>query len=387
MYKLTIVFTTNHADTLGNACRLEMVDFLTKHYNSTIITNQIEFITKRFPNESVLSINIKKRKNIPILSEFQYYKRLAEEINNIFSDGVFLFNEDSPCAIWINSPVFQYIHQYGERTIHKNHSFIYFVKKAISQLHHLYALKGFKRSQINFVVSTFLIDMFKQYGINNMVHIPHALDINKFQSPELKNEHAQLRKLKDEGFFIVSYTGWVSENRGFELMLSSIKEAFILNNKVALILAGANNEFSERIETFKKENHMEGIIINYGIIDASLIPGILNYSDVCLSFLEDVPAYRVSPPQKVIEYFASGKPVISNKNKPHEWLVKHEENGFIVNYNRNDVAAVIIKLSQDSALLKKMSQNALKEAYKYDLNYIYGKMVEKINTVLNEYKN
>jgi len=32
-----------------------------------------------------------------------------------------------------------------------------------------------------------------------------------------------------------------------------------------------------------------------------------------------------------------------------------------------------------------MSQNALEEAYKYDINNVYGNMVKKINEVLNEY--
>jgi len=40
MKKLTILFTTSHADTLGNACRLEMVDYLTQHFVTTMLTNQ-----------------------------------------------------------------------------------------------------------------------------------------------------------------------------------------------------------------------------------------------------------------------------------------------------------------------------------------------------------
>ena len=70
------------------------------------------------------------------------------------------------------------------------------------------------------------------------------------------------------------------------------------------------------------------------------------FSDVCLSFLDDVPAHHLSPPQKILEYFAAGKPVICNKIRTHELLVNHGVNGFILEKNPKEMSEIILKLKK-----------------------------------------
>jgi len=41
MKKQTILFTTNHADTLGNANLLEIIKFLIKHFETTVFAYQV----------------------------------------------------------------------------------------------------------------------------------------------------------------------------------------------------------------------------------------------------------------------------------------------------------------------------------------------------------
>ncbi|MBA2881479.1 glycosyltransferase involved in cell wall biosynthesis [Desulfosalsimonas propionicica] len=387
MKKLTIIFTTNHADTLGNACRLDMVEFLTKYFEVTIITNQPEFIKNRFPNELVIPFNSNEKSKLSIVKHYKYQKKLARKINKISSDGVFLFHEDSPAAIWIESPVFQYIHQYGNRGNNKTRSPKEYIKKIISKVNHRQTLRGLKKSRINFVVSTFLIDLFKQEGLTNMAYTPHAMDIDKFQKPLFKKEHQKLKELKDEGYFIVSYTGWVTENRGYQLMMDSIKKAAIQDDKIVLVIAGADAKFSQCIADFQKNNNLEDNIINYGVIDSALIPGILYYSDVCLSLLDsDVPAFQVSPPQKLFEYFAAGKPVICNKVQTHSMFVEDGKTGFLLDMDPLQASKSIKLLKDNEKMHQTMCNNAFKEASKYDINLVYGNMVEKIKDAINEHK-
>ena len=167
-------------------------------------------------------------------------------------------------------------------------------------------------------------------------------------------------------------------------MLDSIKIITQHNNKVVLAVAGADKEFSKRISEFIIKNKLQNNIINFGVVDVSLIPGILYYSDVCLSFLDDVPAYRVSPPQKVIEYFAAGKPVVCNKIETHEWLVEHGKTGYITKMDTAEVANAVLKLMNNNDLYRQISVNALKEANKYDINLIYGNIVDTINKKPNQ---
>ena len=382
---LTIIFTTNHADTLGNSCRLEMIRYLTNAFDTTILTNQPEFIKILFTTCQVFEIDAPEKSKLPLLNNINYWKSIATKVNHISSDVVFMFDNDSPAALWIKYPVFQYVHQYGARSSHKSNWIKESIKNFIAKFNDDLKIQGLRKSSWNFVVSKPIIDILKKRGVTNVEVIPHALELTSYQKPFLSSDHDLLKKLKENGCFLVTYTGWVTENRGIKLMLDSINSAVKQDKKIVLVIAGANEDFSKRIELYKSQNGLESNIVNFGVVDVSLIPGILYYSDVCLSFLDDLPAFHISPPQKVIEYFAAGKPVICNKIEPHEWLVSHNKNGFILNYNADEVSQAIVLLKMDKKLVRLMGDDALETASEYDISLVYGNMVKKIRKILGEH--
>lgn len=382
--KLTIIFTTTHADTLGNACRLEMVDYIAKHFNTTILTNRKNFIENRFPKCKVVEYGIEKLKYLPFISNIFEWIITANSVNKIESDLIFMFDDSSPVALFLNQPVIQYIHQYGERTERSKNSFKSYIIGIVSRFVKFFHINGLKKSKKVFVVSKPIIELLQLNGVSNLVLIPHANDLSKFNNPLITNFHNFLKSLKEDGFFIVTYTGWVTENRGYQLMMDSINELLKNDKKIVLVIAGADLEFCKRISEFQKNKNLGNNIINLGVIDVSLIPGILYYSDICLSFLDDVPAYRISPPQKIIEYFAAGKPVICNKIETHEWLVENGKTGYVLDKDSKQITEAILKLKNDKKLYQTMSENALVESKKYDINIIYGKMVDEMKKVIEQ---
>jgi len=384
MEKLTVLFTTNHANTIGNACRLSIVDYLSKHFFTTIVTNKAEFLANHFPHCKIIGYDKNRHNKIPILSDIFEWRRLVKLINDLDSDLCFMFDDTSAVSNFIKIPVFQYVHQFGVRTNEKTNILKRIYSILASKFIDSFYFSGLKKSKIVFVVSRPIIDILQKNGISNLIHIPHGIELQKFSKPLINDFHLPLKKLKENGCFIITYTGWVTENRGFHLILNSIKEVIQKDKKAVLVIAGADNYYSEKIYEFSKNNNMQNNIINFGIIDSSLIPGILYFSDVCLSFLENnIPAYRISPPQKIIEYFAAGKPVICNKIQTHELLVKDGLTGFITHYDSKEVYYKILCLMRDEKLLKNMSKNALEEARKYDINLVYGNMVKKMREAIN----
>jgi len=384
MRKLIILFTTNHADTLGNACRLEMVDFISRNFNTTIVTNRKDFIEDRYLHCKVIGYKSNKRKSLPIISDIIKWKIIAKIIDNLKSDLCFMFDDTSAVTYFIKVPVFQYVHQYGNRSSKKTNMFKSIYRGLINFVYEKFYLSGLKKSKTVFVVSQPIIEILSNKGVKNLVHIPHGTNIEKFRNPLISDFHNILKEKKELGYFIVTYTGWVTENRGYQLMMDSIKEVVKQDNKIMLIIAGADKIFTHKIEEFSESNNLQDNIINFGIIDVSLIPGILYYSDVCLSFLDDVPAYRISPPQKVVEYFAAGKPVICNKIETHEMLVSHRKNGFVLDYKAKEVSKAILELKDNQSLLNEMSSNAKLEAIKHDINLVYGNLVNKMKESLDE---
>jgi len=378
---MLVVYNSYFYGTLGIPCRLEMIKFLMSFFDITIITNYPSFIKKAFPNSKILDMNIRKKTNIPVLSRLLYYKKISTIVNSNIADVVFLFENEAPSSIWSKYPVVLYVAQYGNRSSKK----YFWIKKIIHSVFNFLEMKGMKKSKINFVVSKPIIEILHKKGIDNHQLLPHCINLKKYQIPYLAKEHAHLKKIKKNNFFIVSYTGSVTENRGFKLMLDSVMKAIHKDRKIFFVIAGANEKFSRKIKDYQKKYKLENNIYNYGIVDISLIPGILFYSDVCFSFLEDIPAYRMSPPQKVVEYFAAGKPVICNKIETHEWLVDHKKNGLILDYKSNDVSKAILRLKRNTNLLKEMSNNAGETALKYDINSVYRKLVKTINKNLDEH--
>jgi len=382
MKKLAIIFTTSHADTLGNACRLEMVDFIFEYFETIIITNNVEFIKERFHGCRVIGYESKNNKSFPLISDYFEWKKLGKLVNNSKSDLCFMFDDTSPVANYMNVPTFQYVHQYGNR-VRKKESLIKSIFRFIlSFIFEKIYLLGLKKSKTVFVVSKPIIHILIKKGVKNLIHTPHGINIEKFSDPLINDFHIALKEKKKRGYFIVTYTGWVTENRGFQLMMDSLKETVKVDKKIALVIAGADAEFSRRIKEFSEANDLQDNILNFGVIDVSLIPGILYFSDVCISFLDDVPAYHISPPQKVIEYFASGKPVICNKIEPHEWLVEDGKTGYILDKDPIEVSKAILKLKTDKELHKTMCKNARYESQKYDINKVYSIMIEKLNETI-----
>lgn len=387
MIKLTIIFTAQNARTLGNNSRIEMIRYFAKHFNICIITNKKAFIKKQFNNCRIVGIENNRKIKFPFLSDLFLWKNIAKVTNEIGADFVFMIVDTSPVTLWLPLPVFQYVHQYGRRS-EKRENFVKMIYRLIlKQFYDYFYINGLRKSSAVFVVSKPIIELLKSKGVKNLIHTPHGVDLNKFQNPLINEFHGKLKVLKSNGYFIITYTGWVTENRGYQLMMDSIKEITKMDKNVVLVIAGADKKFSDRTVDFARENHLEDNILNLGILDASLIPGILHLSDVCLSFLDDVPAFKISPPQKVIEYFAAGKPVICNKIQTHEWLVEDGVTGFVTKYTAKDVSDKVLKLMRDKELLKTMSQNAFKESQNYDINTIYGNMVNQIKEELNVHKN
>lgn len=383
MIKAAVIFTTYHPDTIGNACRIEMMNYLSHNFDISVFTNQVSFVKLVIPKVKVIELPKHKVTKITPITDLFYFHKVAMIINNDYK-FIFMFDDTAKVALWSKIDVFQYVHQYGIRSNEKSNSLLFILKSLLSIINDYFYIKGLISSKVNFIVSQPIIDILKEKKVNNYYLIPHGINISKFRQPIITKEHQELKRIKESGYFIITYSGWVSKNRGLKLMLDCIKECIKIDNKIILVIAGAEADHGIEIETFAKQNQLTSNIVNLGKLDSALIPGILYFSDVCLSFLDDVPAHRVSPPQKVIEYFAAGKPVICNRIQTHELLINNGKNGYIIDWDSTQVTEAIIKLKNDKKLYDYMVNNALQEANKYDINKIYGEMIRLIKENIND---
>jgi glycosyltransferase involved in cell wall biosynthesis len=168
------------------------------------------------------------------------------------------------------------------------------------------------------------------------------------------------------------------------LMLESMRISSARDPEILFVIAGSDETYSQRINAFFRQHSMTENLICYGQVEYGNIPGILALSDVCLSFLEDTPVYQLSPPQKVIEYFAAGKTVIANIITTHNDMITDSFNGFLTSCNPQEVAEKIIYLKTNPEVHQQMCINALKTAESYDMIRVYQQMKEVIQGILDK---
>ena len=377
---ISAFFYFKEPESIGNVVIIHTVSFIASRFNVNIYTNQADFLRNQLPDVKIISLNHIKLVEDSIFGMLLYCRKIAKILNSDESDAVFIGHNSAPIALWLNKTCFQYVYQVHEMLGLERKSYFNRIYQIIMGY---IIIKGIRASKANFVVSEPIIQYLKLNNSHNLYLTPHCVDLERFSGPSFSDFHNSIRRKKEQGYFIVCYTGWISEVRGLHLMLESLYLSLLKDPKILFVIAGSDLKRTEEINNYFLERNLEENIICLGKIEYDFIPGVIALSDVCLSILEDNPVYQMSPPQKVIEYMASGKPVIANKIQTHTMLITNEYDGFITENNASVISERILFLKANPEIYKVMSKNVLKTASKFDTSQVYKEMEEVINQVLN----
>lgn len=102
---------------------------------------------------------------------------------------------------------------------------------------------------------------------------------------------------------------------------------------------------------------------------------LLEQADVCVCPFPKLKGTEHIYPLKVFEYLAMGKPVVATNLKGISQIIKHGENGLLVEPNNPDeVTEAILRIYKDPELRSRLEQNARKSVLEYDWDIINKKM-------------
>jgi glycosyltransferase involved in cell wall biosynthesis len=376
---ISVFFYFKEPDSVGNTVIIHTISFLALHFRVTIYTNQSDFLKKHLPEGHIISLDHIKLVENSIVGMLRYCRRIARILNSDKSDAVFTGHNSAAVALWLTKPCFQYVYQVQEMFgLEKKKG----LDKIYQKIMEYIIIKGIRASKTNFVVSEPILQYLRIHNSRNLYLTPHCVDLKRFSEPGLYNVHEGILRKKEEGCFIVCYTGWISEIRGLHLMLESLYFAFMKDPEIIFVIAGSDDHYTREINKYFRERKFEKNVICLGKIEYDFIPGVIALSDVCLSILDDNRVYQMSPPQKVIEYMASGKPVIANRIQTHTMLITDEYDGFLTESNPQTISDRILFLKSNPEVYKQMSKNVLKTASKFDTSVVYKEMKEVITNVL-----
>lgn len=141
-------------------------------------------------------------------------------------------------------------------------------------------------------------------------YVPNGIDVEQWVEADEKipMEHqALIKKLRDEGKFIVGYTGTHGIANALEFLIEACN--LLKDDNVAFVLVGKG---PERDDLIRRANQLGLNNIHFlPVINKKAIPDFLNKMDALYIGWRKSPLYQFGvSPNKLLDYMMSGKPII-----------------------------------------------------------------------------
>ncbi|QLH82644.1 glycosyltransferase family 4 protein [Halosimplex pelagicum] len=127
--------------------------------------------------------------------------------------------------------------------------------------------------------------------------------------------------------WVVTYVGSIGPPRGLEHVLDAV--AATDRDVEFRVAGGGDDDYMASLRERARDLGIDDRVTWLGIVPHEEIPDVLADSDVAVSPLADIESYRISFPAKLLEYMASGTPVVATDIPAHRRLVEPGENGLL----------------------------------------------------------
>jgi glycosyltransferase involved in cell wall biosynthesis len=140
-------------------------------------------------------------------------------------------------------------------------------------------------------------------------HVPVGVDLEKF-NPSISGE--RVRRLYNISNPLILYLGQLHGGQYVELFIQSAKIILDKGIKVDFMIVGDGARAAE-LRQKAKDLKLDTKIIFTGAVDSEEVPEYIASCDVAVACFEDNEVTRCKSPLKIVEYLASGKPVVASR--------------------------------------------------------------------------
>ena len=245
----------------------------------------------------------------------------------------------------------------------------------------LYALEKFIYKKADRLIFTFPggKDYIENIGLDSskVRYINNGVDLGEFNKNKEKCVYNDV-DLDDESTFKILYAGSMGQANALGYLIKSAK---IIQDKgiqnIKFILFGDGYQKQE-LEQFIKDNDLQNVIFK-GRVEKKYIPNILSRSNLNVFTGKHIYLYKYGLSlNKMFDYFASGKPIVSNVKCGYDMLEKYNCGITVQGGSPKALAEGILKfynISQEE--YGSYCQNALKAAKDFDFKVLTDKL-EKV---------
>lgn len=214
--------------------------------------------------------------------------------------------------------------------------------------------------------------------LNKVYHINNGVDLELFNYNK-ENYKLEDTDLENHSLFKVIYTGSIRKANDVGKL---VKIAKIIQDKgykeIIFLIYGEGDE-KENLIQYCSDNNISNVKFK-GKVDKKYIPYVLSKSNLnIMHFKSDKLAKYGASLNKLFDYFASGKPILSDKEFGYD-LIKRYNCGEVLNSTDEEVFAekIIEFYNMPKEKYDLYSQNALIAAKDYDFKNLSKKLEEII---------
>jgi glycosyltransferase involved in cell wall biosynthesis len=188
----------------------------------------------------------------------------------------------------------------------------------------------------------------------------------------------KIRKYGD--IFVVMYSGILSPNYDFDIILNSAKK--LENENILFIISGAG-EMKSDIETKINKLNLKNVKMEEPVekIDDLIVK--LNAADILVMGMNDNMQAKTAHPSKVFEFMACGKPIVCSATGATKNLILNSNSGIVVEpKNMEQFVEGIMLLFNSEAQRVNLGNNGLEYVKK---NHSLESFQEKLSSLINSY--
>ncbi len=217
-----------------------------------------------------------------------------------------------------------------------------------------------------------------------IVEIPNAAECERFAVPISSglNYRAQFPWLRNRP--LVLYTGSIGRVNGLSYMVRLAHAMESLDPAICFLVVGQGRE-QDTVRTLAKEiGVFERSMFFLPPVAKAQLPALLSAATVCSSWVIPVPELTYNSANKFFDALAAGRPLIINYGGWQANLLTTSDAGLVLpGQDFQQAAAILQPVLRDQPRLADMGQSASRLARQFDVNFLGGKFVTVVESVLN----
>ena len=171
---------------------------------------------------------------------------------------------------------------------------------------------------------------------------------------------------------VILFSGAMYDHRGIDVLLEIASKVIESIPEVKFVLLGDGPELNKLKEIVDRKNISKNVIFK-GWIDRDRIPMELKNATIGIGPLKLTTVTKNALPIKILEYMASGLPILAKNGTLPNDVLDNGKNGFLIDSNEELEKKIIILLN-DLELNKQMSKKSIQMIQKFS----WDKVIQSI---------